>query len=98
MVFFVNGESLGVAAQAMPEFLFAVVDLYGKCVKVSITHPVEREHNNDECLSCDSAESECELWSNSLLEDIRNIRLQPRPNPNVSLTLPANELDTPIGK
>lgn len=98
LVFFVNGEPQGVAARGLPSVLYAVIDLYGKCVKVTITHPVEREHNNDECLSCDSAEFEfeCELFSNSLLDDFRNIRLQPRPNSNTGLPVPADELDTPI--
>lgn len=93
-----NGEPQGVAARGLPSVLYAVIDLYGKCVKVTITHPVEREHNNDECLSCDSAEFdfECELFSNSLLDDFRNIRLQPRPNSNTGLPVPADELDTPI--
>lgn len=28
-----------------------MVDLYGKCVQVTITNPNLREHNNDDCLS-----------------------------------------------
>ena len=51
LVFYVNGESQGVAVENVPPVLYAVVDLYGKCVQVSITNPVAREHNNDDCLS-----------------------------------------------
>lgn len=31
--------------------MYAIVDLYGKCVQVTITSPAYREHNNDDCLS-----------------------------------------------
>ncbi|XP_075160481.1 neuralized E3 ubiquitin protein ligase 4 [Haematobia irritans] len=34
--FYVNGESQGVAATNMPKNLWALVDLYGRCVQVSI--------------------------------------------------------------
>ncbi|KRG06622.1 neuralized-like protein 4 isoform X2 [Drosophila mojavensis] len=36
LVFYVNGESQGVAAKNMPKPLWALVDLYGRCVQVSI--------------------------------------------------------------
>uniref|UniRef100_W8BLA2 Neuralized-like protein 4 n=1 Tax=Ceratitis capitata TaxID=7213 RepID=W8BLA2_CERCA len=36
LVFFVNGESQGVAARNMPKTLWALVDLYGRCVQVSL--------------------------------------------------------------
>lgn len=36
LVFYVNGESQGVAAVNMPKTLWALVDLYGRCVQVSI--------------------------------------------------------------
>lgn len=51
MIFYVNGESQGVAAEGLPNVVYAVVDLYGKCVQVSVTSPTFREHNNDDCLS-----------------------------------------------
>lgn len=97
-MFFVNGEPQGVAAKGMPPVLYAVVDLYGKCVKISITHPIEREINNDECLSCDSADSECEVWINSLIDDFRNVRLQARQTVNNGPRLASEDLDTPISK
>lgn len=36
LIFYVNGESQGVAATNIPSRVFAVVDLYGKCAQVSI--------------------------------------------------------------
>uniref|UniRef100_A0A1A9VHQ9 NHR domain-containing protein n=1 Tax=Glossina austeni TaxID=7395 RepID=A0A1A9VHQ9_GLOAU len=36
LVFYVNGESQGVAARNMPKTVWALVDLYGRCVQVSI--------------------------------------------------------------
>ncbi|XP_076270318.1 neuralized E3 ubiquitin protein ligase 4 isoform X2 [Rhynchophorus ferrugineus] len=51
LIFYINGESQGVAAEGLPNVVYAIVDLYGKCVQVSITSPTFREHNNDECLS-----------------------------------------------
>ncbi|XP_050309268.1 neuralized-like protein 4 [Anthonomus grandis grandis] len=51
LIFYINGESQGVAAEGLPATVYAIVDLYGKCVQVSITSPTFREHNNDDCLS-----------------------------------------------
>lgn len=36
LVFYVNGESQGIAARNMPKPLWALVDLYGRCIQVSI--------------------------------------------------------------
>ncbi|KAE8743975.1 bluestreak [Frankliniella occidentalis] len=36
LIFYVNGDSQGVAATNIPSRVFAVVDLYGKCAQVSI--------------------------------------------------------------
>ncbi|XP_030373282.1 neuralized-like protein 4 [Scaptodrosophila lebanonensis] len=41
LVFYVNGESQGVAAKNMPKPLWALVDLYGRCVQVSLC-PTDR--------------------------------------------------------
>lgn len=38
LVFYINGRCLGVAARDLPPVLFAVIDLYGQCVQVSIMH------------------------------------------------------------
>ncbi|ODN05476.1 Neuralized-like protein 4, partial [Orchesella cincta] len=35
--FFINGEDMGVAANDVPQNIYAVVDLYGQCAQVSIT-------------------------------------------------------------
>lgn len=51
LIFYINGESQGVGAEELPNVVYAIVDLYGKCVQVSITSPAYREHNNDDCLS-----------------------------------------------
>lgn len=51
MVIYINGESQGVAAKRLPPIVYPLVDLYGKCVQVSITSPGYQEHNNDDCLS-----------------------------------------------
>lgn len=40
--FFVNGVDLGVAATNIPQNVFAVVDLYGRCVEISIYKPYNR--------------------------------------------------------
>ena len=37
--FFVNGVDLGVAATNIPQTVHAVVDLYGRCVEISIYRP-----------------------------------------------------------
>ena len=39
LVFFVNGVSQSVAAAGIPQDVWAVVDLYGKCAAVTITDP-----------------------------------------------------------
>ncbi|CAK1588784.1 unnamed protein product [Parnassius mnemosyne] len=70
LMFFVNGRCLGVAARDMPPRLFAVVDLYGQCVQVSIMHTngmrpimecsldqIEEDPNNDDTLT--SSEMDC---------------------------------------
>jgi hypothetical protein len=50
LVFFINGESQGVAADDLPTRIFAVVDLYGKCAQATIVDSEvgvpnsEREH------------------------------------------------------
>lgn len=51
LYFYVNGESQGLAATGLPAQVYGIVDLYGQCVQVSITSPLLREHNNDDCLS-----------------------------------------------
>ena len=40
--FFVNGVDLGVATTDIPQNVFAVVDLYGRCVEISIYKPFNR--------------------------------------------------------
>lgn len=52
MLIFINGISQGVAATDLPTTLYAVIDMYGKCVQVSIYNAGPLEHNNDDFLSC----------------------------------------------
>ena len=35
LLFFVNGVSQGVAATNIPNYVFAVIDMYGKCAQVT---------------------------------------------------------------
>lgn len=44
LYFYVNGVSMGVAARNIPVNVFAVIDLYGKCVEISVHQPY-REMN-----------------------------------------------------
>ena len=37
LLFFVNGVSQGVAATNIPDHVFAVIDMYGKCAQVTLT-------------------------------------------------------------
>lgn len=39
--FYVNGQDYGEASAGIPTVVYAVVDMYGKCVQVTITESVE---------------------------------------------------------
>ncbi|XP_047524615.1 neuralized-like protein 4 isoform X2 [Pieris napi] len=67
LMFYVNGRCLGIAATEMPPRLFAVIDLYGQCVQVSIMHTncmrtimensldqIEEDPNNDDSIMSES--------------------------------------------
>lgn len=41
--FFINGKTQGVAAKNIPEKVYAIVDLYGRCAQVSIIPPTGAE-------------------------------------------------------
>ncbi|XP_062535217.1 neuralized-like protein 4 [Armigeres subalbatus] len=47
LVFYVNGESQGVAAVDIPKNVYALVNLYGKCVQVSICPSDSLEYSNE---------------------------------------------------
>ncbi|XP_047040446.1 neuralized-like protein 4 [Helicoverpa zea] len=64
LTFYLNGRCLGIAAKDLPQRLFAVIDLYGQCVQVSILRTneirpimdtsidqVEEDPNNDDTLT-----------------------------------------------
>ncbi|CAD7080305.1 unnamed protein product [Hermetia illucens] len=47
LIFYVNGESQGVAATNIPSPVYAVVDLYGRCVQVSVCPSDSLEYSNE---------------------------------------------------
>ncbi|CAH0558081.1 unnamed protein product [Brassicogethes aeneus] len=101
LIFYINGESQGVAAEGIPSVVYAVVDLYGKCVQVSITSPGIREHNNDDCLSGSSVLAiDNDILNVTLGGDLSELSLSSsnsldiRMDMNMSLTLP-EELPRP---
>jgi neuralized-like protein 4 len=62
-MFYVNGQSQGVAAVGLPLQLYAVVDMYGKCAQVSIIQPEQSSTITDSkfflikiemCLNCNT--------------------------------------------
>lgn len=90
-MFYINGISQGVAVPNMPERIFAVVDMYGDCVQVTIIHPQITpalpddpkeaiEINNDYVLGEASNSSTTNLVANL------NVNL----NVNVNVNLPKN--------
>nr|XP_033337395.1 neuralized-like protein 4 [Megalopta genalis] len=91
LVFYINGISQGVAVTNIPERIFAVVDMYGDCVQVTIIHPQitpalcndpkdEVLINNDYVLGEASNSSTTNLVANL------NVNL----NVNVNVNLPKN--------
>lgn len=90
LVFHVNGVSQGVAVGNIPERIFAVVDMYGDCVQVSVAHPRlvalcnvpkdEVEINNDYAVGETSSSSTTNLVANL------NVNL----SVNVNVNLPKN--------
>ncbi|XP_051170351.1 neuralized-like protein 4 [Leptopilina boulardi] len=88
LIFYVNGTSQGVAAINIPLKVFAVIDMYGNCVQVTITQPnlciaepkEEIEIDND--LAMEEA-------SNSLTTNLV-ANLNVNMNVNVNVNLPKN--------
>ncbi|XP_076236666.1 neuralized E3 ubiquitin protein ligase 4 isoform X2 [Calliopsis andreniformis] len=91
LIFYINGISQGVAVTNIPERIFAIVDMYGNSVQVTITHPQitsalcnepkdEVEINNDYALGEASNSSTTNLVANL------NVNL----NVNVNVNLPKN--------
>lgn len=48
LIFFINGESQGVAARDIPKSVYALINLYGKCGQVTVTSD---DHQADEEVS-----------------------------------------------
>ncbi|XP_011150194.1 neuralized-like protein 4 isoform X2 [Harpegnathos saltator] len=90
LVFYINGVSQGIAISNVPERIFAVIDMYGDCVQVSVTHPrlptlpnepkEEVEINNDHAIGETSSSSTTNLVANL------NVNL----SVNVNVNLPKN--------
>ncbi|KYN07792.1 Neuralized-like protein 4 [Cyphomyrmex costatus] len=89
LVFYINGVSQGVAVSNIPERIFAVIDIYGDCVQVSIVpRPTslcnvpkdEAEINNDYTAGESSSSSTTNLVANL------NVNL----SVNVNVNLPKN--------
>lgn len=90
VIFYINGVSQGIAVSNIPERIFAVVDMYGDCVQVSIHHPRlaalsnepkdEIEINNDFAMGETSSSSTTNLVANL------NVNL----SVNVNVNLPKN--------
>lgn len=92
LIFYINGVSQGVAVTNIPERVFAVVDLYGNCVQVSISHPrlaatlsnmpkEDAEINNDYVIGGETSSSS----TTNLVANL-NVNL----NVNVNVNLPKN--------
>ncbi|KAK9882477.1 hypothetical protein WA026_021818 [Henosepilachna vigintioctopunctata] len=95
LIFYINGESQGVAVEGIPYTVYGVVDLYGKCVQVTITSPILREHNNDDCLSGSSVLAiDNDILNVTLGGDLSELSLSSsnsldiRMDMNISLSLP----------
>ncbi|XP_018330775.1 neuralized-like protein 4 isoform X2 [Agrilus planipennis] len=95
LIFYINGEPQGVAVDNLPSIVYGVVDLYGKCVQVTITGPILREHNNDDCLSGSSVLAiDNDILNVTLGADLSELSLSSsnsldiRMDMNVSLTMP----------
>jgi len=90
LVFYINGVSQGVAVSNIPDRIFAVVDMYGDCIQVSVNHSRlatlcnvpkdEVEINNDYAVGESSSSSTTNLVANL------NVNL----SVNVNVNLPKN--------
>ncbi|XP_015586465.1 neuralized-like protein 4 [Cephus cinctus] len=94
LIFYVNGTSQGIAATNIPSRVFAVIDMYGNCVQVTITHPrpalgssepkEEPEINNDYPLGEASSSSTTNIVANL------NVNLNVNVNVDVNVNLRKN--------
>ncbi|CAK1555013.1 unnamed protein product [Leptosia nina] len=83
LMFYVNGRCLGCAAKDMPPRLFAVIDLYGQCVQVSIMRTntmrtiientldqIEEDPNNDDTVTSGEFELSSETPHNKPCREV----------------------------
>lgn len=87
MIFFINGESQGVAATGIPSRVFAVVDMYGNCVQVTITRPKHLTTANDlkEEVEINNDFSMGEASNSSATNVVANLNVNLNVNMNVNL-------------
>lgn len=92
LIFYINGISQGVAVSNIPERIYAVVDMYGNCVQVTITQPQialvscnepkdEVDINNDYALGEASNSSTTNLVANLNVNLNVNVNLPKNPSP-----------------
>ncbi|KAK1117500.1 hypothetical protein K0M31_016533 [Melipona bicolor] len=91
LIFYINGISQGVAVSNIPERIFAVVDMYGDCVQVTITYPQIAS------VLCNEPKDEVEINNDFVLEEASNssttnlvANLNVNLNVNVNVNLPKN--------
>ncbi|RVE42527.1 hypothetical protein evm_012823 [Chilo suppressalis] len=85
LMFYINGRCIGLAAKDLPTRVFAVIDLYGQCVQVSITHTngmrpimessldqIEEDPNNDNTLTSSELDVACAL-PESMTKDSQSV-------------------------
>lgn len=90
LIFYINGVSQGIAVSNVPERIFAVVDMYGDCVQVSVTHPrfvaLPNEAKEEVGINNDYAMGETSSSSTTNLVANLNVNL----SVNVNVNLPKN--------
>ncbi|XP_076684468.1 neuralized E3 ubiquitin protein ligase 4 [Andrena cerasifolii] len=91
LIFYINGYSQGVAVTNIPDRIFAVIDMYGDCVQVTMTCPqvastLSNEPKDVVEINNDSAMGEASNSSTTNLVANLNVNL----NVNVNVNLPKN--------
>lgn len=63
LIFYINGESQGIAANNIPNPVYALVNLYGKCVQVSMYPPMmEQQVMHHISYYIESFQSVCQIF------------------------------------
>lgn len=83
--FYVNGVSQGIAAEDIPNRVFAVVDMYGKCAQVSVIDIETLGESDAPCAP--GSESESEINNDHAMTAITNLVTNLNVNMNVNHSL-----------